>query len=390
MSESLNMLIALSVGGSGVLLIAYLITCIYGDKMNAKWHYWNRKLSLFFFLIPLFLVSRLFHLYTNNSQLISIDRLFITHENAVWLSPTLVQTVCIIWVIGAAITGLRFFYSYQQFNKQLKLNIVLPQGKRIIQQHVYKHLEDMKLANKINISFCQVSVSPFLIGIFKPTIVLPMYDIPLDELDMIIKHELIHYKRNDLWIKKAMLLASIVHWYNPLIHVLRKDINKWCELSCDESVVLEMSHAERKNYGSTILNMIQRENQDLIPSLYGASFSSTGSTNMKNRLIKIVKVKKCGKPIVVLSFVVLLALGSVGIASAAFTHENRPIVAKEIEQTDHHLTTLDLSNISTAHETEGDVTIISVKRSDEAKFSKEDWEEILKQVENNEVIFEED
>src|SRR5690625_3801726 len=250
MSEYLNILIGLTVAGSGVLVLACLITYISKERMNAKWHYWNRKLSLFLFLIPIFLIPGLLHIVTKDNQLISIGNLSIVHRTA-WLSTTFIQTVFIIWLIGVIVTSLWFLYWYQRFNKELRTNLLSVPQDSIVRQHLYTHLKNMKLANNVDIAFCQLSMSPVLIGTFKPTIVLPLYDIPNDELDMIIKHELTHYKKKDLWIKKIMLLASILHWYNPLIHVLRKEINKWCELSCDEDVVMEMSHADRK---STRLN----------------------------------------------------------------------------------------------------------------------------------------
>src|SRR5690625_310704 len=280
MSELLNVLIGLSVAGSGVLVFACFITYISKEKINAKWHYWNRKLSLFLFLIPIFIIPGLFHMFKKESQLIILKNLSFVHQNPEWFTITFVQGVFILWITGVIATSLWFMYWYRRFNKKLKTNLVSIPKESTIQHLLDKNLHDMKLTKNVNIVFCQISISPTLIGIFKPTVVLPMYDIPYDELDMIIKHELTHYKKKDLWIKKVMLVATILHWYNPFIHLLRKEINRWCELSCDEDVVMEMSRAERKKYGVTILNSIQRSSQDLIPSFLGASFS-TGSINMK-------------------------------------------------------------------------------------------------------------
>lgn len=291
MGEWLNILIGLSVAGSGVLVFAYFITYVSKGRINAKWHYWNRKLSLFFFLLPLFIIPELIHIFKKENQLISLKSLSFMHQNTILLTTTFVQVVFTIWVLGVIVTGIYFMYWYQRFNKTLKINLVPISKESSIQHFLRKNMRDLKLKKNVDIAFCKISISPVLIGTFKPTIVLPMSDIPYDELDMIIKHELTHYKKKDLWIKRIMLVATILHWYNPFIHLLRKEINRWCELSCDEDVVMEMSHAERKKYGVTILNSIQRSSQNLIPSFLGASFS-TGSINMKNRLIKILKVKK--------------------------------------------------------------------------------------------------
>ena len=38
-------------------------------------------------------------------------------------------------------------------------------------------------------------------GIFAPVIIIPKMNQHLDKLEIVLTHELIHYKRKDLWIK---------------------------------------------------------------------------------------------------------------------------------------------------------------------------------------------
>ena len=385
MGEWLNVLFGLSIAGSGVLIFSCLITYISKGKINAKWHYWNRKLSLFLFLIPIFIIPELLNVFIKDTQLISLKNLSFVYQNTVWFTATFVQIVFIIWLLGVIVTGIWYIYRYRRFNNKLKANLAPIPKESTIQHCLSKNMKDMKLKKKVDIVFCQISISPVLIGVFKTTIILPMYDIPYDELDMIIKHELTHYKKKDLWIKKIMLCATILHWYNPFIHLLRKEVNKWCELSCDEDVVMEMSHAERKKYGETILNTIQRSNQNLIPSFLGAPFS-TGQITMKNRLLKMLTVKNESKLIIVLSASILIVLGSIGIVSSALTYENTPVVSKGIEENDNDLTTLKPSDVKSYEEIENSHELNSIKRSGESSPSDEEWAEILNKDENNEVV----
>ena len=108
-------------------------------------------------------------------------------------------------------------------------------------------------------------------------------------VDMVIRHELIHLKRKDLWVKAFTLGASALHWFNPLVHILRKDIHIWSELSCDEEVVKEMSHAERKRYGETILSVMAGSRN--LPVQFCASLSGDGK-QLKRRLMMMLNVKK--------------------------------------------------------------------------------------------------
>ncbi|EGQ21536.1 beta-lactamase regulatory protein 1 [Sporosarcina newyorkensis 2681] len=53
--------------------------------------------------------------------------------------------------------------------------------------------------------------SPALIGLHNPTILLSTRKIPTVELNMVLHHELIHFKRKDVWIKLFMLIVSSLH-----------------------------------------------------------------------------------------------------------------------------------------------------------------------------------
>jgi beta-lactamase regulating signal transducer with metallopeptidase domain len=43
--------------------------------------------------------------------------------------------------------------------------------------------------------------------------------------------------------------CGMLHWFNLFVYILRKDIGRWSELSCDEVLATEMSHEERRLYG---------------------------------------------------------------------------------------------------------------------------------------------
>ena len=54
------------------------------------------------------------------------------------------------------------------------------------------------------------------LGLLRPVIVLPP-EVPEADLPLILRHELCHIRRRDLWYKGVMLLANAVHWFNPLV-----------------------------------------------------------------------------------------------------------------------------------------------------------------------------
>ena len=93
-----------------------------------------------------------------------------------------------------------------------------------------------------------------LLGVVRPTIVLPC-GVEEDRLGDILAHELTHARRQDLLYKWFAVAVTSLHWFNPMMIVVRRQLNRACELSCDEAVVKGLDAAGRRHYGETLLAM---------------------------------------------------------------------------------------------------------------------------------------
>jgi len=135
------------------------------------------------------------------------------------------------------------------------------------------------------------------------------------DIKMVIHHELVHLKHQDLWVKALTLGVSALHWFNPLIHMIRRDIHTWSELACDEDVVKEMSHEERRRYGETILNVMAGTKKT--PAQFCSSLSGEGK-QLKRRLMNMFNVKKLKKKHWMLSMGALLLITGVSTSTAVW------------------------------------------------------------------------
>lgn len=106
---------------------------------------------------------------------------------------------------------------------------------------------------------CEGLASPMLYGYFKPKILLPHTDFSPEELDVILQHEQMHYRRGDLWVKLLLLLTNAVHWFNPLVHMLVRRANRDLEYACDDAVLRGTDMEFRKTYAKTILKTMADE-----------------------------------------------------------------------------------------------------------------------------------
>ena len=82
-----------------------------------------------------------------------------------------------------------------------------------------------------------IAETPMLIGLFRPAIILPERDYTDAQLYAVLQHELTHLRRKDVLVKWLSIFACAVHWFNPLVWLVRREIDRACELSCDEAVI---------------------------------------------------------------------------------------------------------------------------------------------------------
>lgn len=97
--------------------------------------------------------------------------------------------------------------------------------------------------------------SPMLTGFLRPAVLLPELDYTPDALSLILRHELTHHKRRDLYGKVLLLGARLVHWFNPLVWLLCRAAERDMELCCDDAV-LSRSPGEAARYASLILSTL--------------------------------------------------------------------------------------------------------------------------------------
>lgn len=161
---------------------------------------------------------------------------------------------------------------------------------------------EMGILRTFRIRICRKILSPMITGLFRPTLLLPHEEYETADLELILKHELIHFRRNDLWFKLLLICANALHWFNPFIYAMVKEANRDIEISCDEEVLKGADLQVRKRYSERILELMQGNNIQEVP--ISTNFHG-GKGMMKRRIFHIFdeRAKRKG----VLSFLIILA-----------------------------------------------------------------------------------
>lgn len=224
------------------------------------------------------------------------------------------------------IMGLIFLYHILSHINFIRLNSRW--NEMVTNQFVNGILQDtsteLDIKRKIELRQNELISGPMIIGLFNPVIVFPPNVIKdyNDELKFIIKHELIHFKRKDNWIKMLVSFISTIYWFNPIVYILAKEIALYCEISCDAEVVMNKDYIFRKQYGEAIIGVINKRknvNSILVNNLYG------GKKGMKKRMFSIMdgKNKKNGvfMSLAILSIVITL---TTILTQQVFASQNTP------------------------------------------------------------------
>lgn len=236
-----------------------------------------------------------------------------------------------IWLTGSAIFVCIHLYSYLHYRRLLQRD-----GTRIKDQRLLKLLrelsDELHLTQKVSIVKYAVADSPMMIGFLRPVLVLPTETYSDEALYYILKHEMVHFMRHDVYWKLLFVLANAIHWFNPAVWLLHKEAVVDMELSCDERVVLRADHKSKIAYTETLYTMLHQkytQKHPLSTQFYG------GKRIMQKRFRNILgySVKRNGFYILVCTFILMIGAGIlIGCSVADKDRLDRPT---EQERTAH-------------------------------------------------------
>ncbi len=223
----------------------------------------------------------------------------------------LINHIWLVWLVAALGLLIRKITIYQGFMRYIHAGLTpVSDIERLDELSIVAEQSGIK--KPIELCVNPLVSSPLLIGFFRPCIVLPSADIPEKDFRYIILHELTHYKRRDMFYKWLVQITVCLHWFNPLVSLMSREVTRACEFSCDEAVLAKMGCSHAQDYGKTLLNAmaaIGRYKENL-----GAVTLSENKQLLKERLGAIMKFEKKSKAIRLLTGMLTLCI----IFSAAF------------------------------------------------------------------------
>ena len=269
MAEYLKVPVSLSLSGSLVILVLLLCGPLLRGRVSRRWQYYVWLVAIFRLLLPL------------SPQASPIGALFREPEAppAVQAAgPYAAETVparagtapkplpppqpsgpppdrafdgippaealALAWLGGALVLMVWRVSAYLHFLRCLRA------GRREVSAPALLDLlartgEELKVRRPVELWENPLAASPMLLGLVRPRIVLPSAAVSETDFRCTALHELTHYRRCDLLYKWLVQLTVCLHWWNPLVWVMAREIDRACELACDEAVLRRLKPEER-------------------------------------------------------------------------------------------------------------------------------------------------
>ena len=175
---------------------------------------------------------------------------------------------------------------------------------------------------------CDRISSPFLLGLFRPRIILP-FSTSSKDIPYIIAHERAHIRRKDHWWKPLGFLLLSIYWFHPLLWVGYLLLCQDIEQACDEQVIEGLNGQSRADYLQTLVNCSVPQKQAVACPL------AFGGANVKSRIQNVLRYRKP-------ALWVMGIVGGVGLLLGAFFLTN-PLSASD------HLTCRGIDSLSSSH-----------------------------------------
>ena len=208
-----------------------------------------------------------------------------------------------LWLIGAMLLTLLNIARYISLNVKIRKN-----GEIISLPEIGKYTN-----RKIDVRMWENIASPFMTGVIKPTLILPKAKLSDEQLHNILCHEMTHFKRHDVLYKWFAEFVKCVHWFNPVIWYVTRQISTECEISCDMAVTKNMSDGEKMSYINTLLSLLPTGKSKQLPL---TTQMASSKKILKRRFIMIKNKKTTSRFMSVVSAVIAVVMLSTTVLAS--------------------------------------------------------------------------
>lgn len=334
MEKLFSVVLGLSV--SGGLSILVLLGCgkFLKGRLGWGWLYYLWLIAVFRLLLPFSLKIPVFVLPEMGVNQVQPEQQTELEPEKIPLPPSpmnlsyqekassiVILPLWSIWAAGVGISLGKRCLDYRRFFRCLRKGWTPISAPNFL-QHFQNLMAQAGIRSKVEFYIHPNLSTPMLIGLFHPCVILPCLELPKSELDFTILHELSHCRRRDIIYKLLVQLCLCIHWFNPLVYWMEWELNRLCELTCDEAILKELTPQERAAYGDTLINSLLYFGETIMPRSSTALNRKNSLFLLKERLGEIMKAKRKTRTAKLLSIVIACMVICGTVATGVQAGEN--------------------------------------------------------------------
>ena len=255
-------------------------------------------IALYSFLIPFYMISST---RDKSEMFFNESSIGITLENE-WECflfeklHDIAAVLNIIWLVGAVLFLTINIYEYINLIQKIKkksFHIKEDTWNAIVE----KITKEYKCNKKIHIVGNPEIFEPCVTGLKEYCIIIPaklIGRLTADEIEFILRHELIHIKHNDILLNFFMIILTSFHWFNPMFYLLRQNLYECIEINCDEAVTRHFNEEKRNYYCELIIKIAEGSKQFKLWKSYVICIGGNAKKESLRRIECIMKEKRKG------------------------------------------------------------------------------------------------
>ncbi len=284
----------MGVSGGTMVLVTALVRLIAGDRLPRRGYVALWTAAILRLLLPLQIASPVSFYGFLAGTAVPVERL---GAIAVGETPAGLPIWTVLWLAGAAVTGIAFAVSYLRCIRAFRT------GTPLESQFVDEWLAKNAHGRRVVVRVLPGLRTPLTYGLLHPVILLPEEAERWDEerLGMVLCHELTHIRRWDGALKKLSVVALCLHWCNPAAWLMVALLDRDIEIACDGAVVEQFGPNSRGQYARLLIDL--RAPQRGSPLVTGF-----GQNVTERRVLGVMRHRRAGKVAVAVSAVLVVSV----------------------------------------------------------------------------------
>jgi beta-lactamase regulating signal transducer with metallopeptidase domain len=188
--------------------------------------------------------------------------IFVTVSSVAWAKPALelssawAKDLVLVWAAIASVLLMRLAGSLWPL-RRLRHNcreIETPEHPQLVEA-----LQQYPIGREVKLLVSDEVQVPTALGFFRPAVVLPawaLHELSLEELRVILLHELAHLRRWDDWTNLAQKILKAVFFFHPAVWWIEGRLALEREMACDDMVLEQTANPAR--YAASLVSIAEK------------------------------------------------------------------------------------------------------------------------------------